>query len=228
MAFYYLLLGHLTGDFVLQTDRIAENKSVHWKWTLLHAVIVTLCICLFSYPFGALLLGMVLLNGAAHYIIDYYKGRICKSLHMPDLVCFLLDQLIHILILYLISKTAVCANPLPVDTATIRFLIVLVLVTSVSAVFAQFVLAALFPRADSLFFEEGEKRMGILTRIYVSCVFYLTFVKSPYCILLLVLAAVMFFLKFRLSWNRWMSPLHLISKLLLDTMISAACILLII
>ncbi|MBZ0195690.1 MAG: DUF3307 domain-containing protein, partial [Deltaproteobacteria bacterium] len=57
MAFYYLLLGHLIGDFVLQTDKIAENKGRHRKWNLLHVLVVTLCTLLFTYPFGNIVFG---------------------------------------------------------------------------------------------------------------------------------------------------------------------------
>lgn len=224
MAFYYLLLGHLIGDFVLQTDKMAENKGRYLKWNLLHVLVVTLCTFVFSYTFGTLLLAMVLLNGVIHFIMDYYKNKICRILHMSELSGFLFDQLIHIILLYIISQTAVYGNEQLIDFKTVSLLIPLVLATFFSAVFTQFVLATLFPRVDSRFFKEGEKVIGILTRIYVAVVFYISSIQSPYYLLLLVIAAAMFLLRFKLGWNKWMSPSHLVVKLLLDTVISAACI----
>lgn len=227
MAFYYLLLGHLTGDFVLQTDKMAENKGRHWKWNLLHVFVVTLCTLIFSYPFGALLLVLVLLNGGIHFILDYFKNRICRILHLSKLIGFMFDQLIHIMLLFIISQAAVYGKRQLIDPTAIRFLIILVLITSFSAVFNQFILAALFPRADRRFFEKGEKQVGIITRIYAAIVFYVSFIQSPYYLLLLIITAAAFFLQFKFEWNKWMSPLHLVVKLFLDTAISAACIVMI-
>lgn len=228
MAFYYLLMGHLLGDFVLQTDKIAENKCRHWNWNLLHVFVVTLCTFVFSYPFGVLLLLMVLLNGVIHFILDYYKNSINRILHLSELAGFLVDQLIHIIFLYIISQAAVYKNQHIIDFTNTRLLIGLVLVTSFSAVFTQFVLGALFPRTDGRFFEEGEKHVGIITRILVSIVFYLSFRLSLYYLLLLVIAAIIFIIQYKIEWHKWMSPAHLIVKLMLDTSISAACIFIII
>lgn len=224
MAFYYLLLGHLIGDFVLQTDKIAENKCKYWKWNLLHVLVVTLCTLAFSYQYGNLLVFLVLINGAVHFFLDCCKASIGKLLNLNMMAGFLADQLIHIMLLYLISLTAVYKNPHLIDFMTVRFMIVLAIVTSFAAIFSQFLLKALFPRNDNRFFEDGEKNTGILARIYITIVFYLSFFHSPYFLLLLPGAAAVFFLQFKLKWNKWMSPLHLITKLFLDAAISAACI----
>lgn len=224
MAFYFLLLGHLIGDFVLQTDKIAENKCRHWKWNLLHVLVVTFCTLGFAYPFGSLLFGMVLLNGAVHFLLDYYKAQITIKLRLPDLAGFLLDQSIHILLLYLISHFAVYGNQPLIDFIIVKYLMVLTFVTSFSAVFTQFVLAALFQRDGSRFFEKGEKNVGILARIYIVIVFYMSVVQSTWYLLLLLVVAAAFFLQFKLGWSKWMSPSHLAVKLLFDTVISAACV----
>lgn len=228
MAFYYLLLGHLIGDFVLQTDKIAENKGLRWKWNLLHVLAVTFCILIFSYSFGTPLISLVLLNGVLHFVLDFHKKSIIGILHLSELQGFLFDQLLHILLLFLFSQAADCGAVQLLDYKTVRLLIVLVLVTSFSAVFTQFILSAIFPRTDNSFFKEGEKHVGILTRLYVSVVFYLAFVISPFYLLLLMVAAVIFFMQFKLKWNKWMSQSHLLAKLLLDTAISAVCTLFII
>lgn len=224
MAFFYLLLGHLTGDFALQTNKIAENKGRHWRWNLLHVLVVTLFTIFFTYQFGAILLGMVLINGVIHFFLDYYKTEIAIKLRLPDLAGFLLDQSIHILILYLISQFAVYDNQHFINFTFARFLMAIILVTSFSAVFIQFILAAFFQRDGNRFFEKGEKYVGILARTYVAIVIYMSFVKSFWYLLLLLVVAAAFFLQFKLGWNKWMSPSHLAVKLLLDTVISSVCV----
>ncbi len=74
MSFYYLLLGHLLGDFTFQTDNIAKYKSIQWKWNLLHTVIVTLSMLIFAIPFGQLAVFLVIINGILHFIIDSFKA----------------------------------------------------------------------------------------------------------------------------------------------------------
>jgi hypothetical protein len=225
MAFYYLLLGHLIGDFALQTNRMAEYKGVHWKWNLLHVFVVTACTALLSYSYGALLLSMVLINGAIHFFMDYYKNKICRALHLSELSGFLFDQLIHIALLYIVSNAAVYGAEQLVDFKTVKILIALMLATYFSAVFTQFVLGAIFPRTDSRFFKQGEKYIGILTRVFGAVVFYISFIISPYYLLLFAVPSALFYHIFKSGWNKWMSPSHLVIKLLLDTVISAVCIL---
>jgi hypothetical protein len=224
MAFYYLLLGHLFGDFVLQTDKIAENKRIHWKWNLLHVLVVTLCMLIFSYPFGNLLVALVLLNSVIHFAMDYYKDDLCRILHLSGLPGFLFDQSIHIILLYIISMTAVYTKYPILDFAVVKLLTSIVIITSFSAVFTQFVLASLFPKADRKFFEKGEKYHGNLTRIFIASVFYLSSIESPYYLLLLVITVIAFLLQFKLDWSKWMTPKHLLVKMLLDTVMSAVCI----
>ncbi len=224
MAFSYLLLGHLIGDFALQSNKIAENKSRHWKWNLLHVLVVTSVISFISSTFGTLLLVLVFLNGMIHYVMDYYKNWICQKLHLSALAGFLLDQFFHVLLLYMISLTAVYEIEPLMDYKTVSLLLALVTATSFSAVWTQFVLGALFPKVDNQFFRDGEKHIGILTRIYAGVVFYMAFIRSPYYLLLLGILAMLIFLRFKQGWNKWMSPSHLVVKLLLDTVISLSCI----
>lgn len=228
MAFFYLLLGHLIGDFVLQTDIIAQNKGRHWKWNLIHAVVVTLFTFIMAYPFGVLLLALMALNGIAHFYVDYYKARLSAKLKLTNLAGFLLDQLIHIFLLFLISLSAVYTKPHILDIATVDYLLVIAFITSFSAVFTQFVLSSLFSRKGSSFFEKGEKQIGMLSRVYMAVVFYLSFVVSPLYLLLLLVAAAAFLLQFRRGWDQWMSLPHLAVKLLLDAMISIGSVLLVV
>ena len=223
MAFYYLLLGHLLGDFVLQTDKIAEKKGKYWQWNLLHVAVIILCTFMLSYQYGLISLVMVLINGLLHFALDYSKPYISRMWRIPELPGFLSDQLMHILLLYVVSLLAVHGGQHLIDFTIVRQLILLVIITSFSAVLTQFILAALFPR-NGRFFEEREKYTGILARIFMAFVIYMALVKSPLFLLLFTLPAAVFFLQFKSKWSGWMSPPHLASKLLLDTAVSAVCV----
>jgi Protein of unknown function (DUF3307) len=42
--FDWLLIGHLVGDFMLQSDRVARNKMDRWPWMLGHVVVYMIVI----------------------------------------------------------------------------------------------------------------------------------------------------------------------------------------
>ncbi len=229
MIFYLLLLGHLLGDFVLQTDSIAENKGKYRRWIALHAFIVTLCIFALALPFGALTLGLVLLNGVIHYFIDYYKPVIIKTLKMSELMGFLTDQLLHVSLLYPISLAAV-----PDETSlllqyphVVKLLAVLAFLTSFAAVLNQFLFGAVFPRTGGRFFERGEKRMGIFTRLTITAAVYFSIVLSPLFLLLLPAAAAALFFAYRFGDGFRPRAGQLAFKVSLDFAVSIAGIYLI-
>lgn len=229
MIIYYLLLGHLLGDFVLQTDIIAGNKSKYWQWTALHAFLVTLCIFVLAVPFGSLTLFLVLLNGIVHFFIDFYKPALIKILKMSELTGFIADQLLHMIILYLISLTAIpdISSFMLQDPKNIKLILVLILVTSFASVLNQFLLGAVFPRADARFFEQGEKQVGIIIRLFITIALYLSISISALFLLSLPIAATTLTLVYRRTWRTWMNAGQLVFKLLLDVCVSMAGICLI-
>lgn len=222
MIFYYLLLGHLLGDFVLQTDIIAGNKGKYWQWNVLHAFLVTLCIFALAIPFGMLTLGLVLLNGVIHFLLDYYKPAIIKFFKMSGLTGFLIDQLLHMSLLYLISLTAIpdTTSFMMQDPQTIKLLMMLVLVTSFAAVLNQFLLGAAFPRTGGKFFEQGEKKIGILTRLLITIALYFSISLSPVFLLLLPVTAIMLIFVYKSGLTSRMSAKQLGFKIALDIAVS--------
>lgn len=105
---FYMILGHLFGDFALQTDRVAGEKGKSKKVLTYHVFLYTITVAVF------LLIGLSM-NGddsfftwatlvvvavvfAAHWIQDYLKAFKYNGTKQA----FYLDQAIHILILFVI------------------------------------------------------------------------------------------------------------------------------
>lgn len=224
MIFYYFLLGHLLGDFVLQTDTIAGNKGKYWQWNALHAFLVTLCIFAMAIPFGMLTLGLVLLNGVIHFLLDYYKPGIVKYLKISGLLGFLADQVLHMSLLFLISLTAIPDKTsfMLQDPETVKLLLVIVLVTSFAAVLNQYLMGTFFPRPGGKFFEQGEKQTGILTRLTITIALYFAVSSSPLFLLLLPIAAIVLVFVYRSGLTPRIGMGQLGLKIALDVAVSLA------
>lgn len=101
---YQLLIGHLVGDFYLQTEKLTRKKSTHIRWLLVH--VLTYCAVigfiispmLFRREFKLYftLLAIVFIS---HFVIDYAKNKLFNGQFVP----FLVDQLLHIVVLMWIS-----------------------------------------------------------------------------------------------------------------------------
>ena len=70
---FELLLGHLTGDYLLQTEWMAMNKSkntwVGWLAAILHCLIYTWVVCLFMWKFSLIWFVVVF---CSHFFIDKF------------------------------------------------------------------------------------------------------------------------------------------------------------
>ncbi|RKX18896.1 MAG: hypothetical protein DRP26_04410 [Candidatus Zixiibacteriota bacterium] len=104
---FFLLFGHLCGDFALQTDYMASSKNKSLAMLLYHVVIYTACLWLFFIFYSLLykpglffkistlvFLGVVFIQ---HLLQDFIKCRINKGTKQA----FYLDQIMHLLVLYI-------------------------------------------------------------------------------------------------------------------------------
>lgn len=70
---FELLLGHLVGDYLLQNEWMAQNKSNNdftgWFSAIVHCVIYTLAVCLIMWNFDPLWMGAVFVS---HFFIDKF------------------------------------------------------------------------------------------------------------------------------------------------------------
>jgi len=104
---FFLILGHLFGDYALQSDYVAEKKKSSPLILLYHVILYALCIWMFFifysllyfdglfYETSTLLfLGFLFIE---HWLQDYIKGRSDKCSKQM----YFLDQAFHLTVLYL-------------------------------------------------------------------------------------------------------------------------------
>ena len=96
--FWYLLLAHFLGDFVLQTDRMVRMRDKLW-FSSLHAGIHFLLMFLLAGPYRMLIWPYLLLLAFLHFVQDRIKSSIVNR--RPDWlrVSFVIDQFIHYIII---------------------------------------------------------------------------------------------------------------------------------
>lgn len=93
-----LLLGHVLGDFVFQSDRMVRNKSKN-LWLIRHAVEITVIHALVLLPLLSwVTVPLALGIGVSHGLIDRFKRYLEDSSNRP-LFHFALDQCLHLLVL---------------------------------------------------------------------------------------------------------------------------------
>ncbi|MEZ4658300.1 MAG: DUF3307 domain-containing protein [Caldilineaceae bacterium] len=101
--FAALLLGHLIGDFPLQTNRIAQSKHEN-RMMLVSHVLIHICVtaALLNNPFDNLLL--LCMIGCSHYFIDSSRVGVIFNGGARG---FLFDQTSHLASLSLIASIVV-------------------------------------------------------------------------------------------------------------------------
>lgn len=83
---------HFVSDFLLQSDKMAINKSKSNKWLCLHVLIYSLPLLWFGWIFAAI-------NGFLHFITDFITSRVTTKLYANHKHWFFvvigLDQALH-------------------------------------------------------------------------------------------------------------------------------------
>ena len=100
-----IILGHVIGDFYVQTDKIAERKKNSIKYMLIHCLLYTIVIGIGAYILCRDVIKTVivsLLIFFSHLVIDLLKRKMDKKAKNCEYIIFLGDQLLHIASLFLI------------------------------------------------------------------------------------------------------------------------------
>jgi hypothetical protein len=119
--FDWLLVGHLAGDFLLQSDGIAQNKEQQWGWMLRHVTLymLVLSMVLVGYALSTplpvwSLAGVWLFVLATHIILDrrgFTRGWMRLVGISPDhpWLPIVVDQVFHILTLAIVAQVLALA-----------------------------------------------------------------------------------------------------------------------
>ncbi|MBQ4570267.1 MAG: DUF3307 domain-containing protein [Bacilli bacterium] len=102
-----LLIAHLIGDFFLQPVKLVEKKKNSIKGLIIHSLIYTIMITLVLLLFGNIweIIFWSFLVFGSHFLIDYFRIKITKKFNNNafSFWSFIVDQIIHVLLLVTIS-----------------------------------------------------------------------------------------------------------------------------
>lgn len=105
------MLGHVLGDFYLQSSEMAEKKEKEIKWVILHALLYSVTMLLICISYISLDIFVISIAASGiHFFIDFGKYFIVKKLSKYQRMSekmqrrvFLVDQILHITSLVFIS-----------------------------------------------------------------------------------------------------------------------------
>lgn len=104
-VFWLLILAHLIADFPLQSDKVYAIR-LNCKWGfLLHIGIYFITNLIVSFPllkFSAFWFAVLFLT-ATHLVEDWLKVALTKKTVQDSIFIFLIDQLIHLFLIWLAS-----------------------------------------------------------------------------------------------------------------------------
>jgi len=115
--FAYLLLGHILGDFYVQTKGMAEKKENHLIWVLIHGAAYLGAFLLAALPIASLeIIVVAVIASAAHFLIDLIKHLYLLKIKKSKMTqsfernMFFGDQILHIISLITIGYIATRNN----------------------------------------------------------------------------------------------------------------------
>lgn len=104
--FDFLLIGHLIGDFLLQSSWMAKHKATKWLPLLAHVVVYTIVVGIFGMMSGGLSVAAIALIIVSHIVLDKrsfvsFWVRNIQTAKGPEQawLCIMADQIFHIIIL---------------------------------------------------------------------------------------------------------------------------------
>lgn len=218
MSFYYLLAGHLLGDFALQTNYIANKKTKETKWLLVHVLIVTLCMFMFVIPFGQTIILMVPVSGFIHFLVDDLKLKFSTTHAVKNIFFFLVDQGCHVLVLYVMSLFAESPSFL-LNSKLFYMIFIMLVIIPVSSVLIQLLLKIVQTLEDQSFYVKNEKILGNLNRFIFFMIFYWSHIYSFFLIMLpLIMLIYTFYFVSKL--RSWMTPKYFVAKMIFEILFS--------
>ncbi|NMM48212.1 DUF3307 domain-containing protein [Marinigracilibium pacificum] len=168
-----LLIAHLLGDFVFQPGLWAKdklNRKIKSKWLYFHVLVhgvLAASILLIDSSYWWIPMVIII----THYGIDLSKAYLEGKVKPPILL--IIDQVLHISVLTLIVKLTGVNISISIDydlNSVLLFLMVILMVTYMGAVFVKITIASWSPSSfsdsdDSLV--NAGRYIGIMERLFV-------------------------------------------------------------
>lgn len=216
VLFTKLLLAHLIGDFVLQPSRWVIHKEANkikskylYIHVLLHFVLAAILV------WDVKVLPLIAIVAASHFIIDVLK-LYSTSLFKRSSIAFFIDQLLHIIVLYIVAYFSNLSSHIHQFFATLDWVMVtaVIFVTYPAAIIMAKLLEGLSDQIelDHRSLSNAGTYIGILERLFV-----LTFImlqKWEAIGLLIAAKSVFRFNDLKESNNRKLTEYILIGTLL--------------
>lgn len=113
--FIFMFLGHIVGDFLLQTENMALRKKDQYFFLTIHCIIYSICVSLGAFFVTQVLEVIIiifLVSLGTHLILDrrhltyWYikKVKLSKLSKDSQLIFIIIDQCFHILILIILAE----------------------------------------------------------------------------------------------------------------------------
>ncbi|MGT2932699.1 DUF3307 domain-containing protein [Streptococcus catagoni] len=144
-----LLICHFLSDFQLQSQKTADFKNKDYHYLLRHFLGVALPLSLVGIMIPGLI-PIILFIFLSHVLIDYYKVKLAKVLHLSAAGSFAVDQGMHLIITISLALTA-SDHILPayLDRLPLTSLLFLVLITKPSNIAFKIFFDRFQPKQDT-------------------------------------------------------------------------------
>ena len=181
IIFWRLLLSHLLADFTLQFNIVNTMKRRNVWGMLIHCMthfVVSVALTWAYLPDSWINIGGLELNGWAalgimllvHFVVDELRVYSMKSMRYKDnTISFLVDQLLHFYVLFMISPVVIPAPGLLLGEKWTAIACMLVLVTHFTTVLVYFFEKDLFSKS---FPDFDEKYFLIFERVVLWAFFF--------------------------------------------------------
>lgn len=108
-----LLLGHVLGDFYMQSRKMSDNKEKKFNWVILHGIVYLTTIIMVSIPVMSISIFIMDITASImHMIIDVAKFVYIntKKKKIDEKRIFIMDQGIHMICIVIIAYFSVKMN----------------------------------------------------------------------------------------------------------------------
>ncbi|WP_456867419.1 DUF3307 domain-containing protein [Galbibacter sp. BG1] len=170
--FLKLFLAHLLGDFTFQSKKWVvekEEKKLTSGKLYLHVLLHTLLAFLFIWDLSLWYIPLII--GVSHFFID--AGKLLFQTEKSKRLLFFIDQILHILVIFIISKLQGSLNfnlDILSSTQTLLVITAILFLTQPTSILIKTLISIYTPKTemdkgDSL--ENAGKYIGMLERLLV-------------------------------------------------------------